>query len=651
MNLSLLTTPQITLPSARQWFYDLCLANLPRPLLPVIEWADTFYRVMSKDAEFFDSTRSPWLIEPLQMADDPLISNITYVKPIQIGGTSLGEIMLMRWILGGNGLIHYNWPTNDKARDRWEKFTEKRLKACRPVRGIMPDLYEDCLIKFPNITFAMQGVFTTGNLDSDTVDYIINEEIHQWNAGMLGKAKGRQTRVTFPKCINISNGGLKGDQLHQEFNEGTQQQFETKCPGCGKFHIMRTRWEDSRPDLGGLRYDSDGCKRADGTFDYNKLVPTIRYQMPCGYELRDDIRERRSAALAGRYSDPFNTGALLTNRSYTLQAVACHDIRWLDLIMEKHQALRSLKAGDDTDFRRYMQEREAVFYDADAHRPYQGALEVTRRLLKNRAGMKDRLTRLAIADWQQGFKHLGELTHWWLLIIDVDHKLNRQIVFEGKIATDAELVLEIDAHEVKRSSCFLDASKNTKAILSFCYREGLNAVSGIQSHRGFFRHEDGTRRYYAMENPICTELNMPARYEQRYAKKGGEVILDHAPDEPVIISYNKAGLLKNHFFLRDMKANVLANVASAGPEDYIDLIVPGDISEEFKLHMDAWDRVKDKTKKTNDEVEGFCKKRREDHLMMCLAYSDMVLDWSGLLGDRLAQLGIKLDTPTAQPKE
>ena len=644
MNLSLFQPPQIELPSARPWAYGLALRLLPVKIAAAVPWANANYRVMTNDAEYFDATESPQIIEPLQHSDDPGITAQTLVKPVQTAGTSFGEIALFRRILTGSGLIGYYWPTNDKARDRWEKFTEKRLKACRPIRASMPELYEDCFIKFPNITFAMQGVFTSGNLDSDTVDFIVAEEVHQWEAGMLGKAKGRQTRVAFPKFIVISNGGLKGDQLHQQYNEGTQQQFEIKCPGCGNYHIMRTRWEDNRPELGGLRYDSDGCKRPDGTFDYNKLVPTIRFQMPCGYEMRDDIRARRAAAQAGRYSEPFNAGALLSNRSYTYQAVCCHNIRWLDLIMEKHQALRSLKAGDDTDFRRYMQEREAVFYDPGEHRPFQGQVIISSGTVMNRTGLPDELGKIWAADWQQGFKHLGELTHYWLVIESVLPNCSSQVIYAGKVSDENELLGILKDHNITDGDggglCdgFVDASKNTKHILSFCYRAGINAVvGGDQGQRGF-RWPDGSTQYYSMKKFIYKELNMPPRYELIPTREG--YVED--PAEPFIIRYNKAGLLKNHFFLREMKANILANHPRATPEDYIERIVPEDIGDDYLKHHEAWERdLNAKAAKKMGEVEGFKQVARADHLMSCTTYIDLMKDLTGLLGNRLAQLGIE----------
>lgn len=654
--LDLFQAPQITLPSSRRWFFQLAQNLVPRELEDVITWSDKYYRVVNKDRDTFCTADSPWLLEPLRMADDPLVSELDYVKPIQVGGgTSLGEIMLLRWILGGNGLIQYNWPTNDKAKDRWEKFTEKRLRACAPLRAILPREYENMFIKFPNVTFAMQGVFTSGNLDSDTVDAIVNEEVHQWQPGMLGKAKGRQTRVDFPKMINISNSGIKGEQLHQSFNEGTQQHYQVRCPGCKKFHVMRTRWEDNHPECGGLRYDSEGCKRADGTFDYNKLVPTIRFQMPCGYPMRDDVRERREAAMLGLYSDPMNTGALLSHRSYTLQAVTCHTKRWLDLIQRKHQALRLLKSGDDTEWKLYLQEDECIFYDPAEHRPFQGQVVITSGSVLNRTGLPNEVGKIWSADWQQGFKHLGELTHYWLVIESVLANCTSQVIYAGKVSDEMELLGILKDHGITDADGggladgFIDASKNQKHILSFCLRNGINAVvGGDQGQRGF-RWPDGSMQYFSQKKYIWRELNYPEPKYPLVATREGWV---EDGSEPFIIRYNKAGLLKNHFFIREFKANVLQNRPSAEPGDYIERIVPSDIGEDYLKHHEAWERdLTAKAAKKMGEVEGFKQVARADHLMSCTCYIDLMKDLTGLLGNELARLGIERQSAAGQLEE
>jgi hypothetical protein len=661
MPLDLFASPQIQLPSKRAWFWSRCLDLVPRELEDVITWADTHYRVINNDSEFFKSADSPWLIEPLQMADDPLIASLTFVKPIQTGGTSLGEIILLRRALDSNGQLSYLWPTNDKAKDRWEKWTEKRIRACRPVRAIMPYEYENMLIKYKTgLTFAMQGVFTSGNLDSDTVGIIINEEVHQWQPGMLAKAKGRQTRVDFPKFITISNSGESGGELHTDFNNGTQQHYLNRCPGCGKKHIMRTRWDDARPDLGGLRYDSEGCKRADGTFDYNKLVPTIRYQFPkgsalqypdndlchCGFEMPNDIRLRREACTT-EYSEPYNTGALLNNRSYTYQAVACHNIRWLDLIQEKHNALRSLKNGDDSAWRQYLQERESVFYDASEHRPFQGQIVVNSRIVKDRLGIPDRAARLWAADKQKGYRSQGQMSHYWLVIRDVAADATSQLVFEGQVQTDGELIAILDEYKCLHHCGGVDGSWDGKNVMEFCFRNGLNVFLANQSHKGKFLHKrDKTWRYYSdgMESPVFRQLNQ-TRPKFDYVTNGFDY--EPAVEEPLIINYNLAGMLNNYFFLRDQAQNVLHHHPDAAPEQLIRYDIPSDVSEEYQKQIAAWERVPVRQTKTNEEIEGFRKVKKDDHLLMCEAYIAMLMDIGGILGQRLAELGIK---PTEDKK-
>jgi len=409
--------------------------------------------------------------------------------------------------------------------------------------------------------------------------------------------------------------------------------WEVKCPGCKEHHEMRFRWDEKRPDLGGLRFDTAAGRVPNGRYNLSRVVATIRYQMPCGCIVRDFVIDRRR--LVGGYRKT-NAGALVLNRSWTYEAVSVAEIRWSDLVMEWLKAVKAMKGGDLAPMEKFVKERECRFW-SDEMLPYHGQIVVNDMIKKDREGLPNRAARLWAADWQQGFKNLGELTHYWLVIEDVMENCTSQIVFEGMIATDEELVSTLDAFGCMRSAGGVDASKNTKQILSMCYREGVNAFSGITSHRGSFRHKDGVARFYSEEKLICNELNMLSKFEQVPTRDG----YVPNPREPVIISYNKAGLLANHFFIRDMKLNILKNNPNATPADYIERVIPGDVSEDFQNQMSSWERVMNKQKKTNDDVEGFRKIRKADHMLMCCAYIDLLKEQTGLLGDQLARMGIE----------
>lgn len=452
---------------------------------------------------------------------------------------------------------------------------------------------------------------------------------------MLQKARGRQTAVSFPLMFNISNAGFKEDQLDEAWQAGTQQEYEVLCPGCAKYHVMRTGWDPKHPERGGLWYDRDKCRRDNGTYDYNKLLPTLVYKMPCGHIVHNDIEQRRALSASGRYSEPFNTGALASDVSLRYQAVVCHDIDWLQLVKEKHAALRALRNGNEEPWRIYKQERECEFYSADS-RPYQGQVVLNPALVKSREGLKDRAARLWAADKQRGYRAMGQLSHYWLVIRDVMENCDSRLVFEGLVQTDTELISTLDTHNCPRFAGVVDASWDTKAVMEMCYRNGLNAVMANVSHRGLFLHSDKVRRFYAEEKAIHTELNMPPRFNYVQAVNGWAP----AREEPMVIFYNKAGLLRNLFFIREHKTAVQANNPKAQRWEWIEHEVPADVSEDYKLQTESWERVSMKQARTNDDVEGFEKKRKDDHLLMCEGYVAMLMDIGGYLGQRLAGLGV-----------
>ena len=624
-------------------FYARLLAGIPSPMPPIIEWAEANVRLNGAKGEMFRIDNTPWTRLPIELCFDPEIREVTLVKPTRTGGSAAGHVVICGWSKTAMGQIQYNWPTDKKAADMWEKELENIFK-----RSLKISPEQKGLIKLPNCIISVQGVFAEGNLDSDTIPNQVIEEVHAWERGMLAKAYGRGDACDFPIRFNISNAGMEGDQLHQAFKDGTMRQWEVECPGCKKFHVMRVRWDERHPELGGLWYDYDHAKRADGSYDYNVIAKTIRYKMPCGHEVPDDITVRRALSAGGRYSEPFNTGARPGVESMTYQAVACHTMDWVGIIKRRNNALLARRFGDEDSYRKYVQEVECEFYSGDKI-PFQGAVVLTSGAIINRTGLENEIGKIWAADWQQGFKHLGELTHYWLVIESVLANCSSQVIFADKVADEGELLTVLRQHGITGDDggglCdgFVDASKNTKHILSFCYRSGVNAVVGGDVGQKGFRWPDGSNQYYAMKKFIYKELNMPPKFEMILTREG--YVED--PAEPFIIRYNKAGLLKNHFFIREMKPNVLAANPQATPEHYIERIVPGDIGEDYLKHHAAWERdLTAKGVKKMGEVEGFKQIARGDHLMSCSTYIDLMKDLTGLLGNRLAQLGIERSTQT-----
>jgi hypothetical protein len=582
---------------------------LPEQKIDPCAWIERHVRLPgSARSEDYDFSATPWTREPAAAAATGESKRVTFVKPVQCGGSAAGEAVLCYWIAteqGGD--VQYNWEDNDKAGHRWDTRFEKILLACKPLMSRAPSRsaqlgkWKRCQVVFPYLALTVQGAFAPKNLDSDTIRFQVNEELHNWEPGHLDKAYKRTTAVWNSVVFNISNAGRKNSQLHRAFLSGTQEHWEVPCPGCGKFHEMRTRFDPRRPDLGGLRYDADGCRTEDGGYDYNKLEKTIRYQFPCGHEIADDPVLRRQLSLGGRYGEPKNKGAKKTERSFTLDGVAVDFIPWLLLVQEKHAAWQALKWGDPEPWFKYMTERECLFVDPDEDRPVVGKVQVNLSLKKDRDGLPNAVARFGALDRQQGKVAKGEPPHWWAVIRDVDAQANSRLVYEGKVTTDEDAAGVMARHFVPPSYVLADSGDDTSHVYQFCLKHGFSAIKG--SGEAYFSHGEEGRKIFSPEKPLWQMLNLPTPTR------------DDPAEEPEFFLYSKAGIRERLHWIR----------ACTTWE------VPSDVSDDYRAHMEAEEEVEDRHPKTGEVRRIFVQRKERNDLYVCECYIALQIDRSMLL--------------------
>lgn len=622
--------------TAAQWLFTTWLACIPRSApRSVVSWAEQHVRLVgSARSETFRSDISPWTREPMECANDGT-RKMTLVKPIQAGGTAVGEVALLFWLSHwSSGDIQANWQNDQAADERWKKHMEKKIRSCAPVMArISPDrfLFTRGLIVFPHANFIMQGIYSDRSVASDSIRGQVNEELHDedgWLPGRLEQAYGRTTAFWNSVIFNISNAGKKGSQLHTAFTSGTQQHWEVKCPGCGQYHRMQTRWDTERPDLGGLRYDVDGCRLDTGEVNYQKLLPSIRFQMPCGYQVHDVVNERRSLSLSGRYSKPTNNGAPLTERSYTLEAVSVDYIPWVELIRKKHLALRARRLGDPKPWLDYLRERECQFIGIEDRRPEAVAIVLSSRR-KDREGLPQPRARFAFWDYQVGRKDAGESPHFWGVVQDFAGGAKALIVWEGKCESEGEMIDVLKRHDVDPSCVGVDASftGEDRYIYSLCLRRGWNAIKvhGHKSGEKTFTHADGIKRAWSEPEPLWPMVP---------SQKGPTKSEDESGDEPLFWNISQSGAM-----------DALAHLRAQAKKEYE---IPADVSDDFKQHFLPWS-LEDYTVPMTNQKELRWKKASDkapDHLFMCCTYLALWAEMAGITGVDVAPPDEKTDIRT-----
>ncbi|MDE2102235.1 MAG: phage terminase large subunit family protein [Patescibacteria group bacterium] len=601
----------------------------------VVAWAES--SGIRVDGKSFDSKISPQIIPVLRAMANPRVRGGTLVKPVQSGGSTVGEILICFWAAFFHGQIQCNWPDQGAAEHRWKTRIVKLLLSVHDLIWAGGRYDETiCQANFVNSMIIAQGVQAKGALDSDTIPFQVNEEVHLWEKGLLEKARRRQTRVWDKKFLDISNAGIEGDQLHRAYEAGSMEVWENFCPGCGKWHVMRFRWDPKKPELGGLRFDTDAGRLPNGKYNFNKIIPTIRYQMPCGFIVRNNPAERR--ALIGRYRAT-NDGAIEELRSWTYEAVSVIEIDWLDLVREWLTAIRAKKSGDIEPLKKFVQERECHFWNPETSVPFHGQILVNNSLLKSREGMKYKIARFWAFDRQKGYKARGETPHFWLVIRDMDENANSLLVWEGMLQTEADVLAKLKEYDCKLMSGCGDATWDRDNMLAFAHRSEFNAVTGSNQREYFsVKQADGStvKRVWSKPEPLWRMMNMPAP-KYNYHNDFNQLIkvVESVPDnrEPRHWSYHKLGILKLLFFLRSHR--------QIAGENGIKWEVPGDVSEDYHHQLESWDVVVERQGKTNQVVEQFRQIALADHMLMCEAYIAMLMAMSGVLGRRLAMLGIQ----------
>ena len=585
----------------RRWLWNRLGSLLPEKReISITEFGRKYVKLPgSARSEVFSPDITRWTNQPLDCLNNGITRTMTLVKPVQAGGSVVGEVAMCYFLSNGTGGdMQFNWEDDTKAGERYSKRLEKILRACPKVMERWPsDRHKASrgLVIFPHMNLTVQGVFTESNLDSDSIRFQINEEIHNWGPGKLALAYTRLTAFWNSLAINISNASNMGDQLHEALKKGTHRLWEVQCPGCKSWHAMHAKWGKDKP--GGLRYDAEGSRRPDGSYDYTKIVSTVHYEFGCcGYQQPDSLSDRRRLSIGARYSEPTNPGSDPRNESFTFEAVSVDYIQWIDLIMEKHEALKAMKYGDLEPWIKYLKRRECRFFDPE-DLPFSGSVRLSPSLKKDRQGLMGHdnfAIRFFSLDRQLGEKHKGELPHWWLVIRDTLKNGDSLLVFEGKVETDGNVIDILDRHQCKRRHGVADSGADTEHVYAFCLRYGINAIKGGKSP--WYSHEGKVRRIFEPERPLHSMRGMPPTQE-------------NICDEPQFWHYSKIGIANRLEWLR------------CSP--IVKWDVPADVSEDYKSHMGA------QVIRDGQWVE---LKKRFD-LLVCERYIAMQMEMAGLIGN------------------
>lgn len=451
----------------------------------MVSWADGRLKIpYSVRYPVYIASESPWLIEPMRAISDPKIRRVDVRMPAGAAKSLIGEIMVAHSIMEAHGLFYYVWQSDDDAKDAIEDRIMPMIEANEFLSNRLPpqqDKIRKQKIVFPGFSFYCISA-KPSKAQSKRVKFLVMEEPHCYDAGMMSAFEKRVEGVKDPKIVTLSTGSLLGDESDESFLAGTCEEYQVPCPHCGHYQAMT----DSRDRL--LAQIDDETKDESGDFNWSKILPTVRYNCEhCGKDWPTDQAFRKEQSQKCRYVVT-NHNAAPDHRSFHMEATSVHYFPLSKLLMEKLTAVQAYRRGAIEPFKDYMQKRRAMAWDeSPADTDEDAAFERAKGDYLKKEPHEGEIARFMTVDNQAGKASKGESAHRWFVCRSLS-AYECKLIDEGRITTWEEVEEKRKELGVESSRVLVDCAWDTPNVHAVCVKYGWQGLWGDPGKKNSFPH-------------------------------------------------------------------------------------------------------------------------------------------------------------------
>ncbi len=246
----------------------------PPKRLTVSEWAVQHRKLSSENSAESGSyrlERTPYIKEPADAFNDPLVEQITIMKSAQTGFTTMIENIVGYIVTEDPCPVLALLPTLDAA----ESFSKDRIALmARDTRCLRDLLADDKTRKssstilqktFPGGRISFAGSNSPTSLASRAIRVLLCDEVDRMavSAGNEGNpitlAIARtKTFAANRKIVMVSTPTISGlSRIQKEFEASDQNYYWVPCPSCDNYQVLKwgnrggpfgMQWEEGNPD-------------------------------------------------------------------------------------------------------------------------------------------------------------------------------------------------------------------------------------------------------------------------------------------------------------------------------------------------------------------------------------------------------------------
>lgn len=224
----------------------------PPPKLTVSEWADQ-YRVLSKglsaEAGKWSTDRLPYQKEIMDSLNDMDVAQTVVMSSSQVGKTEIILNIIGYYITEDPSTIMIVQPNKKPLAEDFSKHRFSYMIRDTPVlKGKISEKKSgdgDNTVfskDFPGGFIAFAGANSPNDLAGRPVRVVLMDEVDRYpaSAGEEGDpvelGLTRSTTFWNRRSLMVSSPTTKGSsKIYEKFMEGTQEEWEYRCPACGKY--------------------------------------------------------------------------------------------------------------------------------------------------------------------------------------------------------------------------------------------------------------------------------------------------------------------------------------------------------------------------------------------------------------------------------
>lgn len=462
---------------------------------PIPEWARENVELPPGYAQTgpIDLRQSPWMHEPLAALQSHRVQKVNVLKGLQSGGSLIGELFALYRIDQDPGPMVWNFQT-EHIRDKvWRTRIGPLLRTSPCTKNILPQERHKRsrgVLSFPQCDVTIQGGgHNESNLQTLSYQIVINDEVWQWEPGMLYQAEGRADAFKSAKKIyNVSQGSERESDWDVTFGDGRVRSLVVKCPKCRKCHPMV--WSHRMDDgtFAGVVWETR--KRSDGSADKARAKETARYKCPiCGYEHPSGESAQKklvqTCAYSAKYPDiqyaafsmPEKTDEIDDSRWHSAESFHWNSLvatPLADLVGEWLAADDVHKRGSMHLKKEFIQKKLACFYSDDMAEEKR-SLDLSGYRMGD--GYPGETHRFAAVDVQQG--RGDDTPHLWVVIrAFVKGSGSSGLIWCGRVETEDEMAAMQNQYGLRPADVALDGRDDTRRVAAMCQRNGWTMLMG-----------------------------------------------------------------------------------------------------------------------------------------------------------------------------